>query len=192
MKNSGGSNISKDERRRNLIPGLAVGAALGVVFWSALDGLLPVPLDFLVGMATGLLIGYSMDKRPSILMRYPTFIVRRLLLAGAALLLGMFAYLYILGQPISGVMLRFSSLLAIVPAIGFILSIGSAIAHLDEMQRRIQTGAIAFAFAGTAIVVIVYSFLGWAGVPSPNWGWLVVAMTFMWMLGKLFMVWRYR
>jgi len=38
-----------------------------------------------------------------------------------------------------------------------VISIGIAIASLDELQRRIQTKAIAIGFAGTAIFVGGYA-----------------------------------
>lgn len=192
MKTNGEQNISNEERRRNMIAGLGIGAALGVVFWSALDGLLPAPFDFIVGMATGLLAGYSIGKRPIMLMRYPSFVVRRMLLAGTAFVLGMFAYSYFLDLDLRGAYQLLPSLLAIVPAVAFVFAIGSAIGHLDEMQRRIQTEAIAIAFAGTAIFVIVSFLLGFSGVPTPDWGWLLVAMTLSWLLGKVWTMWRYR
>jgi hypothetical protein len=192
MKNSGEQDISKDDKRRNLISGLGVGAALGVVLWSALDDLLPFPFDLLIGMGTGLLVGYRIGQRPLMLMRYPPYILRRMLFAGAAFVLGMFAYTTLLDRDLDDGLLMLSSLLAIVPGIAFLFTVGSAIAHLDEMQRRIQTEAIAIAFAGTAIVVLVIFLLGLAGFPNPNWGWLLVVMTFMWLLGKLWTMWRYR
>lgn len=183
---------SKDEGRRNLVAGLGVGLALGIVFGSALDGLLPNPFDIVVGVVLGLLIGYRLGTRPPMLMRYPAFIVRRMIITGALFILGMFAYVSLLdlGLPFSQQVL--SSLLAILPAILFVLAIASAIAHLDEMQRRIQVEAIAIAFAGTAIFVSVYMLLGLAGVQSPDWGLLLVIMTFMWGVGKLWTMWRYK
>ena len=192
MKNNNQQEFSADEKRRNMISGLGIGAALGVVFWSALDSLLPLPFDLLLGMGTGLIVGYRIGKRPLMLMRYPAYILRRMLFAGAAFVLGMFAYTTFLDQDLDRGLLMLSSLLAIVPGILFLLSVGSAIAHLDEMQRRIQTEAIAIAFAGTAMVVLTIFLLGLAGFPNPNWGWLLVVMTFMWLLGKLWTMWRYR
>lgn len=192
MKNSGEQKLSADEKRKNAIAGLGVGVALGIIFWSALDGLLPAPLDFLVGMATGLVLGYRLGKQPILLMRYPPAIVRRLLLTGAAFVLGMFAYTYFLDLELNRTQSMFSSLLAITPVFAFAWAIVSAIASLDELQRRIQTEAIALAFAGTAMVVMVIFLLSLAGLPNPNWGWILVLMTFMWLLGKLWTMWRYR
>jgi len=193
VKNNIEKNISSDEKRRNMISGLAIGAALGIVFWSALDGLLTFPLDLLVGMGTGLLIGYRWGKRPPpMLMRYPPGVMWRILIAGAVLVLGLFGYLYLLDLDLTNTQKLLSSLLAIVPAIVFVLMLVSAIGQLDEMQRRIQTEGIAIAFAGTAIIVIVFALLGLAGLPVPHWGFLLVIMVFMWLVGKLWTMWRYK
>jgi hypothetical protein len=192
MNNMNNGSESNNEKRRNLITGLGVGLALGIVFGSALDGLLPNPFDILVGVVLGLLIGYRIGMRPPMLMRYPAFIVRRMVVAGALFILGMFGYVSLLNMDLSSTQQILSSLLAIIPTILFVLTIASAIAHLDEMQRRIQVEAIALAFAGTAIVVAAYMLLGLAGVPSPSWGLLLVIMTFMWGIGKLWTMWRYK
>ena len=192
MKDNQQDNISSDEKRRNMIVGLLVGAVLGLVFWSALEDLLPAPFDLIVGMATGLILGYNLGRRPLMLMRYPPRILRLMLVSGAALILGLLAYSYLLEQDLEQGQLVLASLLAIVPAAGFVLALGLAIASLDELQRRIQTEAIAIGFAGTALAAFVMLVLGWAGVPTLSWGWVLVAMTFMWMVGKLWTLWRYR
>ena len=192
MKDNRQGDNSRDEKRRNMIVGLLLGAALGLVFWSALEDLLPAPFDLLVGMATGLILGYNLGRRPLMLMRYPPRILRMMLVSGAALILGLFAYSYFLEQDLEQGQLVLASLLAILPAIGFVVALGLAIASLDELQRRIQTEAIAIGFAGTALAAFVMLVLDWAGVPTLSWGWVLVAMTFMWMVGKLWTVWRYR
>jgi hypothetical protein len=181
-----------DEKPRNLIAGLGAGLALGIVFGFALDGLLPNPFNIVVGIVFGLFLGYRIGKRPPMLMRYPAFIVRRMLVTGALFVLGMFGYVSLLDLDLLPAQQVLSSLFAIIPAILFVLAIASAIAHLDEMQRRIQVEAIAIAFAGTVIVVTVYMLLGLAGIPSPSWGLLLVIMTFMWGAGKLWTMWRYK
>lgn len=186
-------NNSSDEKRRNMISGLAIGAALGMVFWSALDDLLPFPFDLILGMGTGLAAGYRWGRQPpTMLMRYPPGVMRRVLISGALFILGFFGYLYLLDLDLTRIQKLLSSLLAILPALAFMFMIAYAIGKLDEMQRRIQTEGIAIAFAGTAIVVIVYVFLGLAGVPSPNWGLLPVIMMTMWLIGKLWTLWRYK
>jgi len=192
MKNNLEHNISSEEQRRNRIAGLAIGAALGMVFWSALDNLLPFPLDLIVGMGTGLITGYQLGKQPIMLMRFPPVVLGRLLFAGAITILGLFGYRYLLDLELTNTQQVLASLVAIIPAIVFVFTIGSAISHLDEMQRRIQTEGIAIAFAGTAIVMIAFALLGFAGVPNPNVGILLLVMMGMWVFGKLWTMWRYK
>jgi hypothetical protein len=193
MKNEIDQNISPGEKRRNMYSGLAIGTALGLVLWSALNNLLPFPFDLLIGIGTGLLIGYRWGKQPPpMLMRYPPGVMWRVLIAGAAFILGMFGYLSLLDLDLTNTQKLLSSLLAIVPAIALVLMVVLAIGQLDEMQRRIQTEGIAIAFAGTSIVVGVYTLLGLAGVPAPNLGLLLVVMALMWLIGKLWTMWRYR
>jgi len=192
MKNNMENNVSSDEERRNRISGLAIGAALGMVFWSALDSLLPFPLDLIVGMGTGLLAGYQMGGQRFAKMRFPPVALRRLLFAGAIAILGVIGYRYLLGLELTKTQQMLASLVAILPVIVFVFAIGSAIGQLDELQRRIQTEGIAIAFAGTAIVVIVFALLGFAGVPNPNVGIVLMVMMGMWVFGKLWTMWRYK
>jgi hypothetical protein len=192
MKNNLEHNISSEEQRRNRIVGLAIGAALGMVFWSALDNLLPFPLDLIVGMGTGLITGYQLGKQPIMLMRFPPVVLGRVLFAGAIAISGMIGYRYLLDLELTNTQQILASMVAIIPAIVFVFAIGSAISHLDEMQRRIQTEGIAIAFAGTAMVMIAFALLGFAGVPNPNVGILLLVMIGMWVFGKLWTMWRYR
>jgi hypothetical protein len=194
MKNNYETN---SEYRKNLGTGLGVGLALGIVFSSVLDGLLLFPFDILVGLITGLLIGYLVGTRSAMLsddipMRYPSYISRRILLSGAFFIVGMFGYKYILDLDLPSVQKMWSSLLAIIPSILFVMMVASGIAHLDEMQRRIQVEGIAIAFAGTVIVASIFTFLGMAGVPLPSWSVLILVMMFMWVIGKLWTMWRYK
>ena len=193
MRNDSEQNVSRDEQKRDMISGLAIGAVLGVVFWSALDELLSFPYDLAVGMVTGLFAGYRWGKQPPpMLMRYPPGIMRRVLFSGVAFILGLFGYLKLLDLELNETQKLIASFLAIFPTFFFIVMVGLAIGSLDEMQRRIQTEGLAIAFAGTALVVIVSVFLSMAGVPSLNLGLLLVVMTFMWLIGKLWTMWRYK
>ena len=186
-------NNSGHENRRDMATGLAVGVALGLVFWSALDELLPFPFDLIVGMGTGLAAGYRWGRQPpAMLMRYPPGVMGRVLISGALFILGFFGYLYLLDLGLTTDQKLLSSLLAILPASVFIFMIASAVGKLDEMQRRIQTEGIAIAFAGTVLIVSVFAILGLAGVSPPHWDLLLVIMTVMWLLGKLWTMWRYR
>ncbi len=72
------------------------------------------------------------------------------------------------------------------------VSMGMMIASLDELQRRIQTEAIAIGFAGTAIIVGGYALLQFTGFAEINIGIMLVIMSLMWLIGKLWTMWKYR
>jgi len=192
MSTSEDPKTSKSEKRNNMLTGLGVGAALGVVFWSALDGLFPFPLDLFAGIGMGIIIGYTLGRRPLMSMRYPANIIRRLLLSGALFVFASVVYFYLLDLDFEYPTQYMITLIAIIPAILLVMAIGSAIRSLDELQRHIQTEGIAIAFGGTAIVVFVIFIFETAGMPNPTWGLMLLIMTFMWLIGKLWTVWRYR
>jgi hypothetical protein len=180
--------ISGTELRKNMATGLAVGATLGVVFGSSFGSLW---LGGIVGIALGLLLGFRL-RRFSPKMRYPMFMIRRMLLGGSLAMLTAFAYTFLLDRGLSRTQLILAALVPIAGIAVCIISLATAIASLDELQRRIQTEAIAIGFAGTAIFCLGYALLGLAGVPSLNWGWVVLVMVVMWLVGKILTMWRYR
>jgi Kef-type K+ transport system membrane component KefB len=74
-----------------------------------------------------------------------------------------------------------------------IVAIARPIRQLDELQRRIQLEALAFAFAGTAILATAYGFLINAGLPEIDWGaWVWPGMTVLWAIGQVIAGRRYR
>jgi hypothetical protein len=64
--------------------------------------------------------------------------------------------------------------------------------HLDEMQRRIQIEALAFGFAGTAIVFSAYGFLVSAGLPEIDSSLIWPVMVVLWAIGTVIACRRYR
>jgi len=74
-----------------------------------------------------------------------------------------------------------------------IVAIARPIRRLDELQRRIQLEALAFAYAGTAMLATAYGFLINAGLPEIDWGaWIWPAMTVLWAVGQVIAGRRYR
>jgi hypothetical protein len=120
------------------------------------------------------------------------YLIRRMLLIGSLFLLMAFGYTLLLDRGLTRTQLILAALVPTAAATTFVITIGTAIASLDELQRRVQTEAIAIGFAGTAIFCVGYALLGLAGVPAMNWGLVIIVMTFMWLLGKLWTLWRYR
>jgi hypothetical protein len=181
--------ISKVEIRKNLIAGAIAGTMIGVSFGYSLGSLW---LGLLAGILFGLAIGYRVS-RASIMMRFPMFIIRRILLAGAFVCLTGMGFAILLDRGLSGTPALLVAALAIAAWALLIVVLGMAIASLDEMQRRIQTEAISIGFAGTVIVCGGYGLLGVAGiVPALNLGIVIFVMVPLWFIGKMWTMWRYR
>lgn len=181
--------ISRTDIRKNLIAGGIAGAMFGVAFGFGLGNLW---IGLLVGILFGLALGYRVS-RASIMMRFPMYMIRRILLAGAFVVLTGMGFAILLDRGLSGTSALLAAILPIAAWALLVFVIGMAIASLDEMQRRIQTEAIAIGFAGTAIVCGGYGLLSLAGLlPELNWGLVIFVMVFMWFIGKLWTMWRYR
>ena len=64
--------------------------------------------------------------------------------------------------------------------------------HLDELQRQIQLEALAFGFAGTAILGSTYGFLVSAGLPEIDSSLIWPVMVLLWAIGTVIACRRYR
>lgn len=64
--------------------------------------------------------------------------------------------------------------------------------RIDELQRRVQFEAMAFAFAGTALLTLGYGFLQMVGFPSVPLLVVWPVMGLLWMVGVLLSARRYR
>ena len=179
--------VSNSETWKNLVVGGLVGGMLGVIFGANYGS---IPLGLVIGILFGLAFAYRV-KLP-MKMRYPAYIIRRMLLAGAFFFLVSAGYMTLLDHGWTGMRAILAGLVAAVAWGVLVVVIALAIGSLDELQRRIQTEAIAIGFAGTAIVVLGYGLLGLAGVVQLNWGLAVLVMLPMWLIGKLWTMWRYR
>jgi len=86
-------------------------------------------------------------------------------------------------------------LVAVLPAIPIIfvlLVVVRLIGRLDELQRRIQLDAIAFAFGATAIVTFTWGLLETAGFPHLSLIWVLLLMSALWGVATIFASRRYR
>ncbi len=75
------------------------------------------------------------------------------------------------------------ALLPIIPAIGVLVGILRQMGRLDELQRRIHFEAIAFAFAGTALLTFSYGFVENVGLPHLSWFFVWPIMASLWVIG---------
>ena len=177
------------ELRKNLFAGGLTGAAYGLLFGIGFEhGIL---VSMLTGLLFGIAIGFRISVRPP-KMRYPMYLARRIAYTATLFLLFSVAYSYLIDLELTNTQ---TILVVLLPTIGWaalVISIGMAIASLDELQRRIQTEAIAIGFAGTAIAVGGYALLQFAGFADVNVGVILLAMSAMWLIGKLWTLWRYK
>ena len=183
---NGQSFSSAEERKTVIVAGIA-GAAFGLLYASGFEfgDLLGLGIGALFGVA----IGFRISRRPPI-MRYPMYLLRRTLMAATFLFLASYAYAYLLDQDLSQLQALLATLLPWIGWAALVVSIAMMIASLDELQRRIQTEAIAIGFAGTAIVVGGYALLQFAGYAHVNVGVVLLIMSLMWLVGKLWTLWR--
>jgi hypothetical protein len=187
--NKNEQSLSAVEERKTVIVFGFAGAAFGLLYSAGFD------LGYILGIGIGTLFGIAIGLRiirhpPK--MRYPISLLRRMLMAATFLLLTSFAYSYLIDLELTRTQLILATLLPWAGWMALIISIGTAIASLDELQRRIQTEAIAIGFAGTAIVVGGYALLQFDGFSEINIGVTILIMAMMWLVGKLWTLWRYR
>jgi hypothetical protein len=84
------------------------------------------------------------------------------------------------------------ALLPMLPALYVPFSVVSFLRGIDELQRKIQLDALAFAFATSAVLTLSYGFLQNAGLPELSWIWVWPVMSLCWIVGLAVARWRYR
>ena len=84
------------------------------------------------------------------------------------------------------------AVIPVAPIALFLYLITRRIARLDELQRRIQTEALGFAFGATALITFSYGFLEGVGMPHLNWTYLLPLMAALWAAGTAIFTFRYR
>jgi uncharacterized membrane protein len=85
--------------------------------------------------------------------------------------------------------------LASVPLVLLILAVVVAMRSLrrmDELERKMHTEAMAFAFLCSLVLVFSYGFLTVADLIAPPISWLTPAMVCCWVIGLMRAVERYR
>jgi hypothetical protein len=174
------------EFRANLATGFVVGLLPGLAFGLGFGSIL---LGLAMGGGLGLVLGIIISRR-QLPMRYPMYLVRRMLLTGA-LFMGTLLVYSVAADMAFGPNRLLAVLLPTLGGALFIYSLGAAIASLDEMQRRIQTEAIAIGFGGTALALIPLSLLDTAHHSPLYWSFLTLSMLVSWLVGKLWTKRRY-
>ena len=84
------------------------------------------------------------------------------------------------------------AVLPIIPALYFVRVFLQFLGTRDELQKQIMLHALAFAFAGTAILTLTFGFLQNVGLPTPNWVSVWPLMGTLWMIGGALAKRKYR
>lgn len=84
------------------------------------------------------------------------------------------------------------TLAPMIPAAGVCWAVYRQLGRMDELQRRVQLEAFAFAFAGTALLTFSYGFLETAGYPRLPMFAVWPLMATLWMIGGIVSSRRYR
>lgn len=188
MTRSSDSNQVSKRWPWNMTGGLMIGLILGLIL-GLIEGDLLENLGF--GFIIGLALGAGFERRGQ-LMQYPPGMMRRIILACGLFLFTLIGSLEFIDR-VGNRNLQIA--IACAPVVAFalvVLAIGSALASLDELQRRIQTESIAIGFGFTAIVVMGVGLLTDVGLSQPGWIYVVVTMVTGWGIGKLWTMWKYR
>lgn len=78
------------------------------------------------------------------------------------------------------------ALAPVIPSGFIVFAFARFFRNLDELQQKIHLNALAFAFAGTALLTFSYGFLENVGFPVINWLFVWPLMNLLWGLGAFF------
>jgi len=189
MNNKPENQSSQGDARRGMLTGMGLGMAIGAAVGLILGD---ISFGFIIGMVIGAAVGYWRFRDTPIGMRYPPHLVRQLIISGVFYLVTLIGALYLLDNDLNQSVQIVIVLVPTIPGIWFLVSLGRAIASLDELQRCIQLEALGIGFGLSAIVALTYGLLGMVGIPQAGWIYVPVVMVFGWFTGKLWTLWMYR
>ena len=86
----------------------------------------------------------------------------------------------------------FVAVVPAAPAALVLVLFARRLAHLDELQKRIQIEAFGFSLAATALITFAYGFLEGVGMPHLNWTFILPLMAILWGVGTAIFTFRYR
>lgn len=84
------------------------------------------------------------------------------------------------------------ALTPLVPATFALVAYLRFLTRMDELGRRIQLEALAFAFGAAGMLTFAYGFLENAGFPTLSYVWVFPLMIFLWGIGGAIATNRYR
>lgn len=84
------------------------------------------------------------------------------------------------------------ALVPMVPVVFALFAFVNYFGRIDELQRRVQLEALAFAFGGTALLTFGYGFMQVAGFPQVSWFFVWPIMAALWLIGSVLANRRYK
>jgi uncharacterized membrane protein len=87
---------------------------------------------------------------------------------------------------------RLRLLLAVIPGALYLISLVRGIRGLDELERRIHFEAAAIAYVSGALLTLVFGGLERTGIYQARWSDIGNPLLFLWALGYVLAVRRYR
>ena len=187
MKNQNSNPRNQGETRRNVLTGIFLGLLIGLAFGWIQDNLF---IGIAMGLPLGIVLGIAIDRRiPT--MRMAAYRLRRILIALALFVILLNIALF-LPEEMNERWNIFIFPLPVLAGTWLVIAIAQAIASLDEMQRRIQTEAIAIGFALLSVIVLGYGMAGiLLRIPQINWLFVLAVMPLCWLVGKVWTLRRY-
>lgn len=88
--------------------------------------------------------------------------------------------------------IRWLAVLPLVLLVAVTVLAMRSLRRMDELERKMHTEAMAFAFLGSLLLVSTYGFLRGANLLTPPVLWLLPAMVSCWVIGLLLAIERYR
>ena len=88
--------------------------------------------------------------------------------------------------------IRWRAVLPLVLLVAVTVLAMRSLRRMDELERKMHTEAMAFAFLGSLLLVSTYGFLRGANLLTPPVLWLLPAMVSCWVIGLLLAIERYR
>jgi hypothetical protein len=164
--------------------GLLIGGGIDLIFGDSGWGIV-------LGIIIGAIAGYWI-KFPLPVMQYPPHVMRIIFLSASVFFVTLIGSQWLLNQEIGQPYQIIIALTPAIPGVWLTFSIGSAIAQLDELQRRIQLEAIGIGFGGSVIITLTYALLAQVGIPQISWMFVPLLMVLLWGVGKLWTMWKYR
>jgi len=174
---------------------IGLGVLLGVGFGALVKHLFNfewgIVLGFLIGILVSFLIARFTGAKISTPMKFAPGKFRNVILMSLVYAVGMILVYVLLKRGVDSPWNLVLAVATMIPGTGFVIVFLDAILTLDEMQSRIMTQGITFAFFATFMVVFSLGILEMTGITPLPMIFLPLIMALFMAIGKLVTMRRY-